>query len=208
MPKQTFFNLHKEKQENLIKSAKKEFSRVPLNKASVSNIVKNAEIPRGSFYQYFENKEDAFYYLLEKQTKGHKSNFLSTLKENNGDLFDAFIILFRKMLAEFQDQENRDFYKNAFLNMNYKMENKLAGDFSKVETDKVFIEIIAVINVQLLNIEDEREIIHVIQIITAVTSQNLIRSFGQKNSFEETLRNYLFEINLLKKGIYREDSEL
>ncbi|MEH7746974.1 TetR/AcrR family transcriptional regulator, partial [Neobacillus drentensis] len=39
MPKQTFFNLTNEKQRSLINAAKKEFSRVPLHEASISNII-------------------------------------------------------------------------------------------------------------------------------------------------------------------------
>ena len=99
VPKQTFFNLPHEKRELLIQSAKKEFSRVPLSEASIANIIKSADIPRGSFYQYFEDKEDAFYYILEKQMDTHNSKFFSMLKRNNGDLFDAFIEVFEYMLS-------------------------------------------------------------------------------------------------------------
>lgn len=204
MPKQTFFNLPQEKQENLIQSATKEFSRVPLNKASISNIVKHAGIARGSFYQYFEDKEDAFYYLLEKQMKGHRIEFISALEENNGDVFAAFTRLFKHMLTVFQDKENRDFFKNAFLNMDYKMEKKIFQNFSKGEVDKKVSEITAAINVEYLNVADEREVIHVIQIMTAVTFQNLMHHFAKRYSFEEAIKNYKLEMNLLKKGLYKD----
>ncbi|MCU5751761.1 TetR/AcrR family transcriptional regulator, partial [Bacillus cereus] len=69
MPKQTFFNLEREKKELLIQAAMKEFSRVPLFEASISNIIKDAGIPRGSFYQYFEDKEDVFFFLLNDHSK-------------------------------------------------------------------------------------------------------------------------------------------
>lgn len=49
MPKQTFFNLSKEKQNHLIYAIKKEFSSKPLNKASVSNILKMREYLEGAF---------------------------------------------------------------------------------------------------------------------------------------------------------------
>jgi AcrR family transcriptional regulator len=69
MPKRTFFNLSDEKRRSLLKAAEREFSRVPLAKASVSNIIKMAGIPRGSFYQYFENIEDLYYYLVDIETE-------------------------------------------------------------------------------------------------------------------------------------------
>src|SRR5690625_3571607 len=203
MPKQTFFNLPDEKRELLIKSAKKEFSRVPLSEASIANIIKSAGIPRGSFYQYFEDKEDAFYYILEEQTKAHNSEFSLTLKRNNGDLFDAFIKIFEYMLVEFQNQENLDFYKNLFLNMNYKMESKLTQGFNHNNLDEQFSSIITDIDIKKLNISNDQEVIHVIKIVMAVTTHNLMKNFAKKIIFDETLKNYKFEMNLLKRGLYK-----
>ena len=65
MPKKTFYNLSLEKQNVIIEAAKKEFSRVPVSEASIANIVTTAGIARGSFYQYFESKEDLFAFVFE-----------------------------------------------------------------------------------------------------------------------------------------------
>ncbi|MEK4300389.1 TetR family transcriptional regulator [Oceanobacillus sp. FSL W8-0428] len=203
MPRQTFFNLPKEKQDNLLAAAKKEFSNKPLNKASVSNIIKNADIPRGSFYQYFDGKEDAFYYLLEKQMKLNSEEFISILKKNNGDLFETFTETFQRMLKEFQVQKNRDFFRNVFLNMDYKMENKIFSDFRETGISKPFLEVIAGIDKEKLNISNDEEVVHVMEIMMAVTFQNLMKQFARQSTFEDALNKYLFEINLLKKGLYR-----
>lgn len=58
MPKETFLNLPEEKKLKIMKAAKKELERVPLEQASIKNIVEEAQIARGSFYQYFDSKED------------------------------------------------------------------------------------------------------------------------------------------------------
>ena len=58
MPKETFLKLSKEKQQKVINAAKKEFARAPIENVSIKNIVEEADIARGSFYQYFESKED------------------------------------------------------------------------------------------------------------------------------------------------------
>ncbi|HLR71545.1 MAG TPA: TetR/AcrR family transcriptional regulator, partial [Pseudogracilibacillus sp.] len=89
MPKQTFFNLPEEKRDTLIHAAKNEFSRVSLYEASIANIVKEAEIPRGSFYQYFEDKDDLYFYLLDKQGEELWKTLITNLKEHQGDLFKS-----------------------------------------------------------------------------------------------------------------------
>ena len=58
MPKETFLKLPEEKKHKIIKAAKNEFERVPFEQTSIKNIANDAEIARGSFYQYFESKED------------------------------------------------------------------------------------------------------------------------------------------------------
>jgi AcrR family transcriptional regulator len=64
MPKQTFFNLPEEKRETIVKAAIDEFASYGLENASTNRIVKNSGIAKGSFYQYFEDKQDLFMYLL------------------------------------------------------------------------------------------------------------------------------------------------
>ncbi len=69
MPKATFFNLPPEKQTHIIDIALEEFNTYGYDKASVSRIVKNAEIATGSFYQYFINLEDVLLYIINEFVK-------------------------------------------------------------------------------------------------------------------------------------------
>ncbi len=65
MPKQTFQNLPKEKQKIFFEIALLEFANNDYNTASISKIVEKAGIAKGSVYQYFEDKQDLFLYLVE-----------------------------------------------------------------------------------------------------------------------------------------------
>ena len=65
MPKQTFLNLPEEKRRSFIAIALEEFANNDYNTASVSKIVEKAGIAKGSLYQYFEDKQDLFMYLLD-----------------------------------------------------------------------------------------------------------------------------------------------
>ncbi len=57
MPTDTFFHLPPEKQKRILNAAKKEFSRLPLKDASIANIIKDAEIPRGVFTNTSKTKK-------------------------------------------------------------------------------------------------------------------------------------------------------
>ena len=65
MPKETFFNLPEEKREHITNIAIDEFATHNYAEVSISRIVARSGIAKGSFYQYFADKEDLFGYLLD-----------------------------------------------------------------------------------------------------------------------------------------------
>ncbi|MEH7383494.1 TetR family transcriptional regulator [Bacillus sp. JJ1533] len=200
MPKLTFFNLPEDKKQTLLEAAKKEFSNVPLFDASISNIIKSAGISRGSFYQYFEDKEDAFFFLLGEFAKEKKESFLFMLERDEGDIFQTFIDFFELFLKE---AENLAFLKTALLNMTHKIERMFDKMISEQEINDNFKKLCSRINISKLNVSDEVELFHALQIITSVMLRNLIHSFAHDLSREMAMKNFMTEINLLKKGLVR-----
>lgn len=63
VPKDTFNNLSAGKRRRIFDAAVQEFSTRRFSDASINQIVKVAGIPRGSFYQYFDSKEDIYLYM-------------------------------------------------------------------------------------------------------------------------------------------------
>ena len=97
MPSSTFFNLPQEKRERLLEAARNEFARVSLAGASVNRIIRQAGIPRGSFYMYFSDKEELFFYLLEEYRQQLAETMSAILEEQAGDLFGAFLAMFDRI---------------------------------------------------------------------------------------------------------------
>ncbi len=73
MPKPTFFNLTIDKQNRIIDAAIDQFSQFHYSNVTIDKLVKQAGIPKGSFYQYFDNKDDLYIYLFTEvgDTKNH-----------------------------------------------------------------------------------------------------------------------------------------
>lgn len=87
MIKQTFYNLPITKRERIYQAIKTEFDRVPLDKISINSIIKEANISRGSFYQYFDDKGDLYDIFADKIMDSIKERFTNTLVKYKGDLF-------------------------------------------------------------------------------------------------------------------------
>src|SRR5262245_26197301 len=65
MPEPTFDRLPAAKRQRIIDTAIAEFAEHPYDVASVSRIVEQAGIAKGSLYQYFEHKQDLFLFLID-----------------------------------------------------------------------------------------------------------------------------------------------
>ncbi|MFE7149876.1 TetR/AcrR family transcriptional regulator, partial [Heyndrickxia sporothermodurans] len=68
-----------------------------------------------------------------------------------------------------------------------------------------YFDIIHLINTKNLNIKDEKDLHQIMKIASAVTFHNLVHMFGKELSDEETLKNYIDQIELLKRGLYKEE---
>lgn len=66
MPKPTFHKLSAEKRARFIDAAIDEFAAHPYDQASISRVVARLEIAKGSVYQYFDNKQELFLYLVDE----------------------------------------------------------------------------------------------------------------------------------------------
>lgn len=89
MPKETFFNLDEDKKVRIIEAAKKEFKLNLLHKSRISNIISDAKIPRGSFYQYFDDIEDLYFYIIDLEFEDLFNEGRKTAMATN-DLFEFF----------------------------------------------------------------------------------------------------------------------
>jgi TetR/AcrR family transcriptional regulator len=82
-----FFNLNIVKQERIINAAMQEFVKAGFEKASTNEIVKEAQISKGSLFNYFRNKKDLYIFLIENAV-----NILEQIYDqidlNERDLFE------------------------------------------------------------------------------------------------------------------------
>jgi len=143
LPKQTFFNLPEDKKERILDSAIDEFAKNYYHKASITRIVNNAGIAKGSFYQYFEDKKDLFKYLIEKIGE-KKIQYLFPIMENI-DKLDFFEVVREMYVTAIEFAvENPKLQKigDSFTKDNdIELKQEILGD-AVPKSDEVFIALI------------------------------------------------------------------
>jgi len=97
---ETFLRLPEEKRHRFLEAAWEEFIHVPFAEASINKIVMRARIPRGSFYQYFTDKEELFFYLLRGILQHFYQEYNEILRRCEGDIFRTQIHCFDRVVLE------------------------------------------------------------------------------------------------------------
>jgi len=128
MPKETFFNLPRDKRNLIISAAIEEFSKADYNTASINQICKKSNIPKGSFYQYFTDKLDLYVYIMTIAIKEKIKFFSDVISEFPAlTLLEQIRLLFLKglefakkhpqyaALAEQFTKENDESVKSAVI---------------------------------------------------------------------------------------------
>ncbi len=197
MPKSTFFNLKQEKIEKIEKALIKEFSINSFEQASISNIIKEAEIPRGSFYQYFEDKEDAIKYVIKKFIILEHNKIYNFLLETNGDIFEVAIKIYDDTIDTALKKGHLKLIKNILQELR-KNNINIFDNHCEIENRK---QIDQMINMESLNIEKYDDLKYIMKILTTVTRTMAMEVISDKLLKEEGREELIREIEILKKGM-------
>lgn len=198
MPTDTFLKLSEEKKEKIIEAGKQEFSQSSLSEASIKNIVQNAGIARGSFYQYFENKEDLLKYILEINRESIDKKINKTLELSKGDIFDFYIRMYDDMTEKCFNDKNHEIYRKIFENIKAS-EGNIYGRMEENKKKRIK-ELKNAFNTKNLRVESEADLDRIIEILNSVTIGSIMKILKIKSK-NDARKRFIRKIELLKKGI-------
>ena len=201
MPSDTFLRLNDEKKKKLIDASFKEFSLNNFNDASINRIIKDAGISRGSFYMYFVDKKDLYFYLLEQYSEILIDNMKKDLINNKGDLFKMFQENIKKSYTSFK-KDNINFFKKSLENVTIMEESKQTFGF---RDKRLLKELIPNINLELLNDNARRHIEVIFAINMHLLMVTLIKLLKSDNLDEEILKDYYEQLDILKYGCIKKE---
>lgn len=118
MIKPTFYNLSDDKRKRVLQAILEEFADTDSEKISINRIIKRANISRGSFYQYFDDKVDLVEVLFLTLVDMNIKDAYRALSESDGDIFalyNSFLeILFRLSKDEFYNNIMRNLCRSMY----------------------------------------------------------------------------------------------
>lgn len=114
MIKSTFLNLSESKKQRVISAIIDEFAREDTNRVSINNIIEQANISRGSFYQYFDDKMDLVEVVFHYYAEQCVSEISKVIDISRGDIFYTYEECFSIMAELGKSKRNKAVFRKVF----------------------------------------------------------------------------------------------
>lgn len=200
MIKKTFYNLPYEKRKRITDAVIKEFMERPNEKVSINRIIKTAEISRGSFYQYFDDKVDLIEIITKTMFDESSNKAKEILKLSCGDLFVMYI----KMFDHFDDYSSQKQTMKIMRNIvdSFKANDDLVSEYLKNRFNIALSnnEIYLMVDRQNLKFQDNESVKCLIEILTQVLKNAIFDVFVAGSDREEVRERLIKKIDIIKQG--------
>ena len=200
MIKKTFYNLPYEKRKRITDAVIKEFMERPNEKVSINRIIKTAEISRGSFYQYFDDKVDLIEIITKTMFEESSNKAKDILKLSCGDLFVMYI----KMFDYFGDYSSQKQTMKIMRNLvdSFKANDDLVSEYLKNRFNIALSnnEIYLMVDRQNLKFQDNESVKCLIEILTQVLKNAIFDVFVAGSDREEVRERLIKKIDIIKQG--------
>lgn len=200
MIKKTFYNLPYEKRKRITDAVIKEFMERPNEKVSINRIIKTAEISRGSFYQYFDDKVDLIEIITKTMFEESSNKAKEILKLSCGDLFVMYI----KMFDYFGDYSSQKQTMKIMRNIvdSFKANDDLVSEYLKNRFNMALTnnEIYTMVDRQNLKFQDNESVNCLIEILTQVLKNAIFDVFVAGSDREEVRERLIKKIDIIKQG--------
>ena len=200
MIKRTFYNRPEQKRQRIIDAIVEEFSSSSTEKVSINRIVKAANISRGSFYQYFDDKVD----LVEVLTKSFVDLSIEgankALEYSNGDIFYTYEKLFEIITNFAQDKTQKVILKNLLRSL--RANDDLVSEYllNRFNGFEELNKIAKQYNTDNLKFKSSEDVEYLSQILTQLLKNAIFNYFVIDVDYQTVKKTFLRKLEIVKSG--------
>lgn len=193
-----FYNISKEKQNNLIQAAIKELTNKDYSSVSILSIAKEAGISRGTFYNYFNSVGDLFEYIIDQVRQERYEYLPGIFEENNKNLLQTIAALFIYDYDAFLEARKYSLIRNYLKYI--RVEHKSFKELFLLKVLSPLLDQFHMTTLNQYNVTDE-EFYYTIEMLGLLLSDLLIQAEHQEIRKEEVIQKIQYIITLLETGL-------
>lgn len=202
MPKDTYFNLPGIKRKRIFDAAVDEVLSVPISEVSINRIVQKAGISRGSFYQYFEDKQDLILYVLADAIRFIKEEIQKCITSSNGDIFAAITQILEGVFA----LGKRDIYRKTLRNV---LVESSMRDCSYQFLRQFQLDLLDLLEQQTdrekLRLKNEQEYHNLVKILFILLKEAAIAYLYDSKQIDIYREEFASQLDMIKEGVLRKE---
>lgn len=207
MPTQRFLNLPDKKREKIKRAAIHEFSKFPFFDVSINQIIKEADISRGSFYTYFEDKEDLLTYLLRDFRESCKEWFFQSLELCKGNIYQVFWYAILELIDRGREQQDFVFYRNIFLDTKLVTDTNMIGfkDFfnQNKEEQELVRSCYEKLDHTVCPVSSNEELSQLMELLLFLVAKSMAMYFVDSAEKEKILHAVKYQFKVIEEGVRR-----
>lgn len=200
MPSQTFYNLAPAKREALLAAARAEFTRVPFREASINQIVHGAGISRGSFYMYFQGKEELLFYLLEDFCFACLQAAERHLEDSKGDLLSLPLTLYDFIMKQCGEKKDVEFFRHISEVVHWKLNCDSKGFLERMLPRQTTERLVRKINQTALFLKSPRDLRDLIGVLISITLRAIAGGLPEQEKRGEIRLQLENQLRILRRG--------
>jgi len=205
MPTHRFLHLPDTKRERIKRAAIHEFSKFSFSDVSINQIIKEADISRGSFYTYFEDKEDLLDYLLCDFQESCKSWFFQNLELCEGNIYQVFWNAILELIKFGCEKQDFVFYRNIFLDAKLMTETSMIGFKEFFYRNKEEQELIRYCYSKLdpivCPVSSMEELSDLLELLLFLVAKSMAMYFMESADIDEILHGIKFQFKIVEEGV-------
>ncbi len=200
MIKQTFYNLPEQKRQRVINAVIDEFADTENEKVSINRIVQKANISRGSFYQYFDDKLDLVEVLIKSYIDMGIDDIRRAVATSNSDIFYTFECMFDEIAAFSNDERHKKVLKNLISNV--RANNTLVSDYiiKRYKGIESLVDITDEFSRKDFRFKSDEDMTLLQQILISVLKNEIYNYYVFDTDLEESKARYLRKLYIIKQG--------
>lgn len=201
MPSSRFFKLPDEKRSKILRAVHSELAEFPVDELSINRIIHSAGISRGSFYQYFKDKDDLLEYVFSDFRQVMTREIKASIERNQGDMFEVGMDILKKIVAMGSREENRRIFVNVFSYVKVaqsSLERVIADEEALVDG---FVRYIDRSRLKFTSDEEVRELM---KLGLALFKDSVCRCFADIDNAPAIMETFMKRIEIIKYGAWKQ----
>ena len=198
-----FYNLKEKKKKNVLEAISVCLKSKSYDDLSVNDIVVAADISRGSFYNYFNDKSDAVGTYIESRIREYFELYTNAIIDSNYSLIEGT----RKIYGEIKDILKNEIYVLKMKNLKFFMEFVIQS----IHSDKFENDINSIVDWLMKNTIEGKDALNtftkmanVLDILIMIVLSTVFNSIVFKSSYFDKYDDFNYKLDLIKNSLKNE----